>query len=266
MMKRNCGFSTWAGGIIIAVAATAALMGANAYAQSGWATSGSDTEAGAKKPPPPPPLQIAGSWNGTIQDNIKGPGTINLTFTEKVGKKKATLKGTWMVSFPDTAPFGVVNDFGTVTGSVVGSAVAVTLVPKKGDHIGTCRNMVHSVGATQEMISATFSACGHTGTIDIQPGPAPTTVFINIGDDYFYPNKLTISAGQTVRWTNGGNEQHTINANPGTEKCKPTSGEVFDSPSVGPGQTFERTFNTPGTFAYHCEIHGCPMKGSITVN
>lgn len=265
MVKMTWKLSAWACAIIIGVSAMVALMGSLASAQTGWGT-GVSEDAAAKKPPPPPPLQIAGSWNGTIQDNIKGPGTINLTFTEKIGKTKATLKGTWMISFPDTAPLGAVNDFGTVTGSVVGSAVALTLVPKKGDAIGNCRNMVHSVEATEDMISATFSACGHTGNISIQQGAPSNTVFINIGDDFFFPTKVTISKGQTVRWTNNGREDHSVNANPGTQKCKPISGEAFDSPAIDSGGTFERTFNNSGTFAYHCEIHGCPMKGTITVN
>lgn len=35
--------------------------------------------------------------------------------------------------------------------------------------------------------------------------------------------------------------------------------EARDRPVVAP-------FNNSGTFAYHCEVHGCPMKGTITVN
>ena len=253
--------------IIVGLAMMLGLMGSTVHAENGWNDSEASSIEGAKKPPPPPPLSIAGSWVGTIQDNIKGPGTVSLTFAEKLAKTKGTLTGTWQISFPDTAPRGAVNDFGTVKGTVVGSAVSFALVPKKGDAIGTCKNMFHSTEATLQGISASFGGCGHTGTISIQPGPASTLVFINIGDDFFYPPKVTISAGQTVRWTNNGGEQHTINSNPGTENCKPAaSNEAFDSPTINSGDTVERTFNTPGTFAYHCEIHGCPMKGTITVN
>jgi plastocyanin len=28
----------------------------------------------------------------------------------------------------------------------------------------------------------------------------------------------------------------------------------------------EHTFNNPGTYAYHCDIHGCGMAGTVTVN
>jgi plastocyanin len=162
---------------------------------------------------------------------------------------------------------GTVNDFGTLTGSVVGTAVAITLVPAMGDDLtSNCRSIIHSVAATQQTISATFTVCGHTGTINIEAGLPPTMIFINIGDDSFFPTKLSISKGPTVRWTNNGREGHSVNANPGTQKCKPLSGAPFDPPTVNTGGIFERTFNNAGTFTYHCEIHGCQMKGTITVH
>jgi plastocyanin len=97
------------------------------------------------------------------------------------------------------------------------------------------------------------------------PPPPPSTA-VNVGDDFFSPTKLTINRGQTVHWTNKGGEQHTVTGNPGPSNCGPSSTEVFDSSTMNPGDTFDHTFNSSGTFAYHCELHGCPMKGTITVN
>jgi plastocyanin len=256
-------------GACAAVGAIFGLIGSTAHAQTGWGATAPNAEPEAKKPPPKPPLQIAGSWNGTVVDPVQGTGAINLTFTEKTGKAKATLTGTWTVNY-NNPPNGAINDVGTLKGSVVGNAVAVTLHPRKGDALGSCSLVFNSVEATQDNITGTyrFGGCpaNHTGPITVQPGPPPTTVFVNIGDDFFFPTKVTVNRGQTVRWTNNGGEDHSVNANPGTGKCKPISSDTFDSPSIDVGQTFERTFNNPGTFAYHCEIHGCPMKGTITVN
>ena len=39
---------------------------------------------------------------------------------------------------------------------------------------------------------------------------------------------------------------------------------AFDSGSFSENGTFEQTFNTPGEFAYHCEIHDY-MHGKVTV-
>ncbi len=268
MAKTNWGRSARACAIVVGVSATVGLMGPAAHAQNGWNDYRASSIEAAKKPPPPPPVSIPGSWVGTIQDSNQGQGDIALTFTEKASKTKGTLKGTWTINFPNGTE-GAINDVGTMTGTVVGSDVTITLLPRKADALGNCHLVFDTSEATQQALAGSyhFTSCGgkNTGTISLAPGTPPSTVYINIGDDFFFPTKVTISRGQTVVWTNNGGEQHTINANPGTEKCKPISGEAFDSPAVNPGETFERTFNNPGTFAYHCEIHGCPMKGTIIV-
>jgi plastocyanin len=73
----------------------------------------------------------------------------------------------------------------------------------------------------------------------------------------FSPPELTVDVGDQVRWTNADPATHTVTADDG-------SGEQFDSGNLGPDDTFTHTFATPGTFAYHCDIHGS-MRGSITV-
>ena len=274
MARKNSSFSAWLCGAILAVSAGVALIGSTTHAQSDWGDNQSPDSVAAKKvppPPPPPPLQIAGSWAGTIQDSQQGPGTISLTFTEKKSSKtKSTLKGSWSTSFPPTAPLGAFTDVGTQTGSVTATAVAITLTPKRGDKLN-CKLAFNSIEATAENITGTYRFTGackqkNTGTIAIQFVPQIVTPSVDIGDDFFSPTNLTISAGQTVRWTNQGGEPHTVTSNPGPEKCAPTSGEAFASPTMNSGATFDHTFNSAGTFAYHCEVHGCPMKGTITVN
>lgn len=69
---------------------------------------------------------------------------------------------------------------------------------------------------------------------------------VSIKDFAFQPGTVQITAGSTVTWTN--NESgvaHTVTADDGS----------FDSGTLQPGQSFSQTFNTPGTFAYHCAIH-----------
>jgi plastocyanin len=273
MARKNSVFLAWVCGVIVAVCATVALVSSTLNAQSGWGNDQSADAVAAKKvppPPPPPPLQIDGPWLGTIQDSLQGAGTVSITFTEgKPSKTKASLKGSWSITFPPTAPLGAFTDVGTQTGSVTATAVALTFAAKKPDKLAPCKLIFSSVSATLEQITGTYrvSGCktGNTGTITLAPGPQPTTVSVDISDDIFSPSKLTIHKGQTVHWTNKGHEQHSVNGNPGTEKCAPASGESFDSQALNPNDTFDRQFNNSGTFAYHCEFHGCPMKGTITV-
>jgi plastocyanin/FtsP/CotA-like multicopper oxidase with cupredoxin domain len=87
---------------------------------------------------------------------------------------------------------------------------------------------------------------------------------VNIMDNFFSPSNITIPHGQAVQWTNMGSS-HTVTSNPGSFSCSPASSESFDSGVLAGGGTFSHTFNTPGTFAYHCEIHGCTMAGTVTV-
>jgi len=39
----------------------------------------------------------------------------------------------------------------------------------------------------------------------------------------------------------------------------------WDSGPLSPGAAFTRTFNTPGTYAYHCNIHTF-MHGTVIVS
>ena len=54
-----------------------------------------------------------------------------------------------------------------------------------------------------------------------------------------------------------GASPHAVTSNPGTLACAPTSTENFNSGNMAPGATFGHTFNTQGSYSYHCEVHGC---------
>ncbi|HSS78663.1 MAG TPA: plastocyanin/azurin family copper-binding protein, partial [Thermoanaerobaculia bacterium] len=74
----------------------------------------------------------------------------------------------------------------------------------------------------------------------------------------YTPASLNIQAGDSVTWHNAGGE-HNVVADDGSFTNGPVS---FSS------WTFVRTFNTVGTFGYHCQNHGSPgfgMFGTIHV-
>ena len=78
---------------------------------------------------------------------------------------------------------------------------------------------------------------------------------VTIKDFAFDPADLTVAAGTTVTWTNADATGHTATADDGSFDCRPLAG--------GASRSF--TFATPGTFDYHCAIHGPTMAGRITV-
>ena len=103
------------------------------------------------------------------------------------------------------------------------------------------------------------------------PVPAPTTatppastgsssavsIPVNaavLGTAAFAPDALTVDAGTTVTWTNTDSVAHTSTSDaPG-----------WDSGIVAPGGRFSRSFQTAGTFQYHCAIHP-GMVGTVVV-
>jgi plastocyanin len=168
-----------------------------------------------------------------------------------------------------TVTFGGKFVKGTVATQLVLSSTAAT----SGGVFSSSSAVVLNASTTQITVEVfTWDSSLHAGDSNCfvavyqgkAPPPPPSTA-INIGDDLFSPSKLTINKGQTVHWTNKGNEQHSVNSNPAAGNCSPTSAEAFESPTLNPGDTFDHTFNASGTFAYHCEFHGCPMRGTITV-
>jgi plastocyanin len=75
--------------------------------------------------------------------------------------------------------------------------------------------------------------------------PSGEEMAVSIANFAFDPPSLDISAGTTVTWTNNDSTAHTATGDGGT----------FQSGNIDPGQSFSFTFDTAGTFAYHCEIH-----------
>jgi FtsP/CotA-like multicopper oxidase with cupredoxin domain/plastocyanin len=93
-----------------------------------------------------------------------------------------------------------------------------------------------------------------------QPGTTPTTpnVVHLTAAAKFSPSNLMINAGDTVKWVWDNGDFHTVTSDTA----------VWDSgvKSGGPPfPEFSRTFPTPGTFPYHCVVHGPTMSGTITV-
>src|SRR3954451_13003377 len=68
---------------------------------------------------------------------------------------------------------------------------------------------------------------------------------IAIDNFAFTPSEVTVSAGSSLVWTNNQNVRHTSTAD----------GGAWDSGVLTSGTSFQFTFDTPGDFAYHCDIH-----------
>ena len=112
------------------------------------------------------------------------------------------------------------------------------------------------------------AACGSSSSPSTAPTPTPTptpsggaTASVGIpagaqvlGSSAFAPNPVMVSAGTTVTWSNGDTITHTATAD----------GGQFNSGAIAAGGKFSFTFQTTGTFPYHCTIHP-GMVGTVVV-
>lgn len=82
---------------------------------------------------------------------------------------------------------------------------------------------------------------------------------IDIPEDFFDPDSLAVSVGDSVVWTNNDKEEHTSTSG---VNCTP-DGE-WNSGDIEPGQSFMRVFNAVGIFPYYCFYH-CAMGMTGTI-
>lgn len=113
------------------------------------------------------------------------------------------------------------------------------------------------------------AACGGDSSQPISPSPTPSptpapagpssSITIPEGAEFlgnraFAPPDLDVEAGTTVTWTNTDRDSHTSTSDvPG-----------WNSGTISPGRQFSFTFQTAGTFPYHCSFHP-GMTGTVVV-
>lgn len=99
-------------------------------------------------------------------------------------------------------------------------------------------------------------------TPGLTPSPDPTEInendtTIEIGDDFFEPEDISIDAGTRVIWEWTGENDHRVDIEYQGEEA------LSDEQSEG---TYEFTFDQPGEYDYHCTVHGPEiMSGTIVV-
>lgn len=135
------------------------------------------------------------------------------------------------------------------------------------------RSLALAVALTLVLLAAT----GSPAALAVEPGVNCSsydgeTCVVEIGDIWFCDPIYTkgecatsIRAGDTMRWKYpaSGMFFHTT-TECGADCDVPTATPLWDSDRLLPGDTFERTFETPGLYFYYCTIHP-PQRGVIRV-
>ena len=103
-------------------------------------------------------------------------------------------------------------------------------------------------------LTAAISSGDDSSAAATTAAPAGQAVAATIVDFAFSPEPVTVTAGQTVTWTNHDPFAHSVKSSDG----------AFDSASLGQGASYSATFSTPGTYSYLCGIHNS-MTGTVVV-
>jgi plastocyanin len=82
---------------------------------------------------------------------------------------------------------------------------------------------------------------------------------VAVVDYSFTPQTVTVGTGDTVTWTVGATKD------PHTVSPVDPAGAFDGSGILRAGETFQVTFQQPGTYRYRCEIHPEQMTGTIIV-
>ncbi|HKQ39172.1 MAG TPA: CHRD domain-containing protein [Verrucomicrobiae bacterium] len=88
--------------------------------------------------------------------------------------------------------------------------------------------------------------------------PAESAFYTNRIENFaFNPSSMTVRVGDTIVWINADTIGHTVTGD--------TEETICGSQLLSQGGMCMRTFDTAGTFPYHCEPHFTFMFGSVTV-
>jgi plastocyanin len=224
--------STWTLGTVSgSQTAHATLSGASGSPVSFTATAGPDAAA---------TLADAGGngQSGAVNTQLAAP--VQAKVADRFGNGVPGIGVGWVATGGTVSAGSVATDAAGISG------VTVTL----GGTAGPIRITATSGGLTGSPL--TFTATANTGA----------TNAVTVVNDRFSPAAITVPAGTTVIWSWVGTAQ---NHNVAPDATEPTrSGNPVNAP-----HTYQFTFNTPGTYLYHCEVHGAAggigMSGTITV-
>lgn len=104
------------------------------------------------------------------------------------------------------------------------------------------------------MAAALLTGCGG----DKAAAGGSKEVVVSLKSTQFNPKQIEIKAGQTVKWTNEDQVDHSVfegepdNPNP-----------AFHSEEFGNGASFTHTFDKAGTYKIHCNSGGHGLIGMV---
>lgn len=111
--------------------------------------------------------------------------------------------------------------------------------------------------------AATLVGAALAGSLVLTPAASATSRKVGIGNFQWSAPAVTVDLGDTVTWVwTGPDTQHSV-----TGLSANAAGWDSDpgrTPDHKPGDRFQIRFTAPGTYEFHCVLHGI-VRGSVTV-
>jgi len=115
------------------------------------------------------------------------------------------------------------------------------------------RRLTTGAGPTIVLAVLALVAVGCSTSSAADASPVATTT-VDLPKSYkFAPAAISVTAGDTVTWTNHDNFSHSVRIEGGEPLV------------MKPGESVTHTFDAPGTFRYDCSLHPQNMKGTVVV-
>jgi len=140
-------------------------------------------------------------------------------------------------------------------GKWLAAIIAIIIIAVGGVLIARNNNSSNNSNNTSNN-SQNMSSMNSTSSNSTNPPAAQSANTVTIQNFAFSPASITVKKGTKVTWTNKDSTTHTV--------TETDSQKGPDSGNLSPGNSYSFTFDTAGTYHYHCSIH-TTMTGTVTV-
>jgi plastocyanin len=90
-------------------------------------------------------------------------------------------------------------------------------------------------------------------SVEYESDESGPQVKVEMRDNVYTPQTLTVDLGSVVVWDNQGRSKHNV--------IPDKSSTGWKSNTIRPHRSFEQKLDTPGAIGYFCSFHGAPGKG-----
>ena len=105
-------------------------------------------------------------------------------------------------------------------------------------------------------------------TTPTQTPSTPVVASVDMRLIAYRPEQISVKPGTRVSWTQSDLGFHTVTSGhveQGAAGVTALKDNAFDSGQLGTGAAFSHTFDSPGTYAYFCQIHPATIRGEVHV-